>query len=230
MYKSLKKKIFPREVRLTQSFLPQAPSAAKPPLKIWWVMEILFTWASPPMTRWWTQASMPPGRRWTLQMVRQQTRQDSEEKAKSVRLTVTLSLCPLILACPVTAPCGGSFSTNQGEIISPNWPNDYESLSVCTWRITIPSSKSIHVVFTHFELQAVNMLGNCVDYVEIFNGDTMVSLGGSLHLNFSLHLLWNQHQLWWNNSRCCLFCRSILWLCPSTGHHRPQQHSRHTFP
>ncbi|XP_051241548.1 ovochymase-2 [Dicentrarchus labrax] len=78
---------------------------------------------------------------------------------------------------PTEAPCGGSFSTNQGEITSPNWPNDYQAQSVCTWRITIPSAKSVHIVFTHFELQAINLLGNCVDYVEIFGGESMASLG-----------------------------------------------------
>ncbi|KAI9525572.1 hypothetical protein NQZ68_006121 [Dissostichus eleginoides] len=78
---------------------------------------------------------------------------------------------------PTEAPCGGSFNTAQGEINSPNWPNDYQAQSVCTWRITIPAAKSVHIGFTHFELQAVNMLGNCVDYVEVFNGETMASLG-----------------------------------------------------
>ncbi|XP_071378637.1 cubilin [Centroberyx affinis] len=78
---------------------------------------------------------------------------------------------------PTEAPCGGSFSTEQGEITSPNWPSDYPAQSVCTWRITIPSAKSIHIVFTHFEVQAVSMLGNCADYVEIFNGEGMASQG-----------------------------------------------------
>ncbi|XP_034087369.1 ovochymase-2 [Gymnodraco acuticeps] len=78
---------------------------------------------------------------------------------------------------PTAAPCGGSFNTAQGEITSPNWPNDYQAQSVCTWRITIPAAKSIHIGFTHFELQAANILGNCVDYVEVFNGETMASLG-----------------------------------------------------
>uniref|UniRef100_A0A3Q1JVK3 Ovochymase 2 n=1 Tax=Anabas testudineus TaxID=64144 RepID=A0A3Q1JVK3_ANATE len=73
---------------------------------------------------------------------------------------------------PTDAPCGGSYSSAQGEITSPNWPSDYQAQSVCTWRITIPSAKSVHVVFTHFELQAVNMFGNCIDYVEVFNGES----------------------------------------------------------
>ncbi|XP_041837910.1 ovochymase-2 [Melanotaenia boesemani] len=75
------------------------------------------------------------------------------------------------------APCGGSFSSERGEITSPNWPNDYQGQTVCTWHINIPSSKNIHVAFTHFELQAVNMLGHCLDYLEIFNGDSLASLG-----------------------------------------------------
>ncbi|XP_067441011.1 ovochymase-2 [Thunnus thynnus] len=78
---------------------------------------------------------------------------------------------------PTEAPCGGSFNSSQGEITSPNWPSDYNAQSVCTWRIKVPSAKSVHVAFTHFELQAVNMLGNCVDYVEIFNGESMKSQG-----------------------------------------------------
>uniref|UniRef100_A0A3Q1C976 Ovochymase 2 n=1 Tax=Amphiprion ocellaris TaxID=80972 RepID=A0A3Q1C976_AMPOC len=77
---------------------------------------------------------------------------------------------------PVEAPCGGSFSSERGEIVSPNWPNDYDAQSACTWHINVPSAKMIHVVFTHFELQAVNVLGNCVDYVEIFSGESMTSL------------------------------------------------------
>lgn len=75
------------------------------------------------------------------------------------------------------APCGGSFSSSQGELRSPNWPSDYQAQSVCTWRVDIPSAKSIHVAFTHFEMQAVNMFGNCVDYVEVFDGKNMSSLG-----------------------------------------------------
>ncbi|XP_062243272.1 ovochymase-2 [Platichthys flesus] len=78
---------------------------------------------------------------------------------------------------PALAPCGGSFSSAQGEITSPNWPSHYQAQSVCTWRITIPSAKSVHVAFTHFELQPVNALGNCVDYVEVFSGESMASSG-----------------------------------------------------
>ncbi|XP_076583741.1 ovochymase-2 [Chaetodon auriga] len=78
---------------------------------------------------------------------------------------------------PEEAPCGGVFTNNTGEIRSPNWPNDYQTKSVCTWRITIPSAVNVTVAFTHFELQAENIFGNCVDFVEIFSGANMTSQG-----------------------------------------------------
>lgn len=40
---------------------------------------------------------------------------------------------------------------------------------MCTWTIDIPSATGIHIVFTHFELQDVSLLGQCVDYVEVFD-------------------------------------------------------------
>uniref|UniRef100_A0A8C1YT96 Zgc:154142 n=1 Tax=Cyprinus carpio TaxID=7962 RepID=A0A8C1YT96_CYPCA len=65
--------------------------------------------------------------------------------------------------------CGGHFTSQQGELRSPSWPNEYPSQAVCTWTISIPSATGIYITFTHFELQAVNLLGQCVDYVEIFD-------------------------------------------------------------
>uniref|UniRef100_A0A4W5NF98 Zgc:154142 n=1 Tax=Hucho hucho TaxID=62062 RepID=A0A4W5NF98_9TELE len=75
------------------------------------------------------------------------------------------------------ASCGGVFSSEQGKLTSPNWPNNYLDQAVCTWRISIPSAKNIHIVFTHFEVQAVNQLGQCVDYVEIYSGAGLTSQG-----------------------------------------------------
>lgn len=89
------------------------------------------------------------------------------------------------------APCGGVFSRDVGEMMSPNWPTgNYPALSVCTWRISIPSNTSIYVGFSHFELQNKNLLGNCVDYVDVINGENMETLGRLL-LHPSVHaLLW----------------------------------------
>ncbi|XP_073670702.1 ovochymase-2 [Paramisgurnus dabryanus] len=65
--------------------------------------------------------------------------------------------------------CGGYFTSQQGELQSPNWPKEYPNQAVCTWTINIPSAKTIYIEFTHFELQSVSLLGQCVDYLEIFN-------------------------------------------------------------
>lgn len=99
-----------------------------------------------------------------------------EKPSLTIRLFLSLP-CGTRTHAHTSAPCGGSFSSSQGEVRSPNWPRDYQAQSVCTWRIEIPSAKSIHVAFTHFELQAANQFENCMDYVEVFNGKTMSSLG-----------------------------------------------------
>lgn len=65
--------------------------------------------------------------------------------------------------------CGGDFTGKQGELVSPNWPDNYPNQIACTWSISSPSAKNLHIVFTHFEVQAVNILGNCVDFVEVFD-------------------------------------------------------------
>lgn len=96
---------------------------------------------------------------------------------KSLHLPSVCFSLPCGAHTHTSAPCGGSFSSSQGELRSPNWPSDYRAQSVCTWRIEIPSAKSIHVAFTHFELQAANLFGNCMDYVEVFDGKKMSSLG-----------------------------------------------------
>ncbi|TSK22490.1 Chymotrypsin-like elastase family member 2A [Bagarius yarrelli] len=61
------------------------------------------------------------------------------------------------------------FTSQQGELVSPNWPNNYPNQIACTWSISSPSAKSLHIIFTHFEVQAVNILGKCVDFVEVFD-------------------------------------------------------------
>uniref|UniRef100_A0A8C5G6K9 Ovochymase-2-like n=1 Tax=Gouania willdenowi TaxID=441366 RepID=A0A8C5G6K9_GOUWI len=76
---------------------------------------------------------------------------------------------------PSEAACGGIFNSTVGEFSSPNWPNDYPAQTVCTWRINAPR-KQISIVFTHFELQAVDMLEQCVDYVDILVGQNMTAM------------------------------------------------------
>ncbi|KAK6494151.1 ovochymase-2 isoform X1 [Huso huso] len=73
---------------------------------------------------------------------------------------------------PSIAGCGGHFTSEQGEFLSPGWPNGtYPPQKLCTWHFTVGPSKTIHIKFTHFELHGVNLFGNCVDYVDVYDGD-----------------------------------------------------------
>ncbi|XP_062851362.1 cubilin [Trichomycterus rosablanca] len=84
--------------------------------------------------------------------------------------------------------CGGNFDSQQGELRSPKWPNNYPNQAACTWSISIPSAKEIHISFTHFSLQAVNLLGKCVDYVEVFDaaGKSQGQFCGSVPPNLTI--------------------------------------------
>ncbi|XP_018408776.1 PREDICTED: cubilin-like [Nanorana parkeri] len=77
---------------------------------------------------------------------------------------------------PITIPsisqCGGHFSSDKEEFMSPNWPNaSYPGSQACTWKINVQPGKRIHIVFKSFELQIANFTGSCQDYVEVFDGD-----------------------------------------------------------
>ncbi|KAG8593209.1 hypothetical protein GDO81_000765 [Engystomops pustulosus] len=70
------------------------------------------------------------------------------------------------------AGCGGHFNTDEGDFMSPNWPNsNYPNSKTCTWKITADPSKTIQIIFTNMNLQAANFTGACQDYVEVFDGD-----------------------------------------------------------
>nr|CAB3264299.1 Tolloid protein [Phallusia mammillata] len=66
------------------------------------------------------------------------------------------------------AACGGFVTTLDGEITSPNWPQDYPTNKQCTWQIVAPPQHKITIQFDKFELE-----GNEVckyDYVEVRSG------------------------------------------------------------
>ncbi|KAM4807741.1 ovochymase-2-like [Rhinophrynus dorsalis] len=76
------------------------------------------------------------------------------------------------VSIPGIALCGGHFSADNGEFMSPNWPDaSYPGSKACTWKVTAEQGKQLHIVFTHFELQPTNFTGSCQDYVEVFDGD-----------------------------------------------------------
>jgi len=64
--------------------------------------------------------------------------------------------------------CGGTYTSDNGILISPNYPNPYPHSAQCIWTITIPAGEVITFTFTSVDLEPHS---NCVwDYVELREG------------------------------------------------------------
>ncbi|KAM4650587.1 membrane frizzled-related protein isoform 2-T2 [Discoglossus pictus] len=61
--------------------------------------------------------------------------------------------------------CGGSLTSLQGSLFSPNHPGPYPELTVCRWLISVPEGLMIQIQFHNFSLEEVE--GCTFDYVEI---------------------------------------------------------------
>ncbi len=67
---------------------------------------------------------------------------------------------------PPPPSCGGTLTSNRGEIRSPSYPSLYPSNSICTWVIEAPVGSAISLVFLDFDLQ--DMVGGvCPDDVDV---------------------------------------------------------------
>lgn len=75
------------------------------------------------------------------------------------------------------AICGGEIHKVEGQLTSPNYPDDYKPNKECVWKITVPDEYSVAVKFQSFEIENHD---NCVyDYLEIRDGhdDTSPLIG-----------------------------------------------------
>ena len=52
----------------------------------------------------------------------------------------------------ITAICGGEIIKEQGQLTSPNYPDDYKPNKECVWKITVPEEYSVAVKFQSFEV------------------------------------------------------------------------------
>jgi len=67
------------------------------------------------------------------------------------------------------AVCGGELDMEQGQLESPNFPEDYQPNKECIWRITVPAGYQVALKFQSFEIENHD---NCVyDFLEIRDGD-----------------------------------------------------------
>lgn len=64
-----------------------------------------------------------------------------------------------------SATCGGRFSGQNGTIVSPNYPSNYDANSNCTWLVSGPTGHYLTITFTAFSLESSTNCAN--DYVEV---------------------------------------------------------------
>ncbi|CAL1576609.1 unnamed protein product [Knipowitschia caucasica] len=69
---------------------------------------------------------------------------------------------------PSDPGCGGTFTNQEGIIISPNWPNDYTHNRQCVYIIRMPAGERVSLNFTHMSLE--NHTNCAFDYVEVRDG------------------------------------------------------------
>eukprot|EP00794_Sanderia_malayensis_P007256 gene7256-8064_t len=69
--------------------------------------------------------------------------------------------------------CQHNLSASSGIIESPNYPNNYPSVSKCSWVIDFGPGIYVKLEFTSFSLEEMSQ--SCFDYVSIHNGSNEVS-------------------------------------------------------
>ncbi|KAL0965609.1 hypothetical protein UPYG_G00283510 [Umbra pygmaea] len=72
------------------------------------------------------------------------------------------------------AICGGEVNRDNGQIQSPNYPDDYRPNKVCVWKITVAQNFHVGLSFQSFEIERHD---SCAyDYLEVRDGHSESSL------------------------------------------------------
>ena len=104
-----------------------------------------------------------------------------------------------ILSIVCSGTCGGSFTTAQGHMSSPSYPNYYPANEDCIYTISLPADTVILLNFISMDIQVrSSYYGNCLDYLEIRDGPSddsplLESLCGS---EIPAPIQSSQNQLW----------------------------------
>lgn len=55
---------------------------------------------------------------------------------------------------PSSAICGGEIRKNEGQIQSPNYPDDYRPMKECVWKIMVSEGYHVGLTFQAFEVKS----------------------------------------------------------------------------
>lgn len=53
-----------------------------------------------------------------------------------------------------SAICGGEIHKNEGQIQSPNYPDDYRPMKECVWKIAVSEDCYVGLIFQAFEVKS----------------------------------------------------------------------------
>uniref|UniRef100_A0A3B4A8K4 CUB domain-containing protein n=1 Tax=Periophthalmus magnuspinnatus TaxID=409849 RepID=A0A3B4A8K4_9GOBI len=79
-----------------------------------------------------------------------------------------LSWSGLFLCHSAVAICGGDVNKDNGQIQSPNYPDDYQSNKACVWKISVAEGFHVGLSFQSFEIERHDSCS--YDYVELRDG------------------------------------------------------------
>jgi hypothetical protein len=67
----------------------------------------------------------------------------------------------------VSSECGGTLTTDTGDVTSPHYPAKYSNNMHCEWLIMLDADRTnLTLEFTDLEIEGV-WPGGCMDYVEV---------------------------------------------------------------
>ncbi|XP_015242766.1 PREDICTED: bone morphogenetic protein 1-like isoform X2 [Cyprinodon variegatus] len=94
------------------------------------------------------------------------------------------------------AICGGELKQDNGQIQSPNYPDDYHSNKMCVWKITVAEGFQVGLIFQSFEIEKHDTCA--YDFVEVRDGgsDSSPLLGRFCGYDKPGNLQSSSNQLW----------------------------------
>lgn len=88
----------------------------------------------------------------------------------------TPTLIFILLLISEIQGCGFFSREETGIITSQNWPMNYKANAECMWNIALPLGKKITLTFTHFDLEAKDILtSKCFDNVMVYEINSLTN-------------------------------------------------------
>ena len=101
--------------------------------------------------------------------------------------------------------CGGSFTTPNGILTSPSYPDNYPKKADCIYTISQPNGTAIVLTFHSMDIR-VSTLGYCPDYLDIRDGSSVASplIGRLCGTEIPAPIQSSQNQVWmkWGETVC----------------------------